>query len=106
MFQLVQSGTGTGANIWSRSSGYFMHYDGSYESMTSSFSYNQWFKVRIVQDFNATDFKYKYYINDALIWTSNNVNTTKNVEKVVYLNSNNGAGSVTVYYDDINVTYQ
>jgi hypothetical protein len=105
-FVVSFDGPGQGPSIWSRNTGYFHYADGTHETMnTGGFSFNTWFKIRIVQNKNSTT-KYTYYVNDIARFTSNKIDVTTPIDRINIAGSDNHAGSVTLYVDDITIKYK
>ena len=104
-FGVSLDGPGQGPSIWSRNTGYFHYADGTYETLnTGGFSFNTWFKIRIVQNKNSTT-KYTYYVNDKARFTSNKLDVTTPIDSINIGGSNNNVGSVVLYADDITIKY-
>lgn len=105
-FSVYFRGANQMPSIWSRSSGYFHYSDGTYDYMnTGNFNFGQWFKIKITQDPNA-NYKYMYYVNDALKFTSNKIDTTTPITVIGIGASNNNAGNVELYVDDISINIE
>lgn len=106
-FSVYFQGANQGPSIWSRNSGYFHYSDGTYDHMnTGNFNFGQWFKIKIVQDPNAATYKYMYYVNDILKFTSNKIDTVTHITKIGIGASNNNAGNVELYVDDISINVE